>query len=121
MRSGRIILLISRPFCRRHDQPRLPGSDCSPHAWSPGHRQHGEDPFPLRGGRRRSQASALALFRHDSFESGGELGVRYRINWSMFDPGTGRILAQIVVTFPVLRWSDRSGNEATTTIGTDVV
>src|SRR5215831_8478015 len=120
MRSGRIIPLISRPFCRTHDQPRPPGSDCSPHAWPPGHRQHGEDPFPLRGGLCRSQAAALALFRHDSFESGSELGVSYWINWSMFDPGTGRILAQIVVTFPVLRWSDGSGNEATPTIGADV-
>jgi len=68
----------------------------------------------------RSQAFALALFRHDGFKSGGELCVSYRINWSMFDPGTRRILAKIVVTFPVLRWSDRSGNEATTTIWTDV-
>src|SRR5262245_17996410 len=71
MRSGRIIPLISRPFCRRHDQPRPPGSDCRLHAWPPGHRQHGEDPFSLRGGLSRSQAPALALFRHDSFESGG--------------------------------------------------
>ena len=68
----------------------------------------------------RSQASALALFRRDDFKSGGELCVRYRINGSMFDPGTRWILAQIVVTFPVLRWSDRSGHEATTTIWTDV-
>src|SRR5215471_3103416 len=34
MRSGRIIALISRPFCRTPDQPRPPGSDCSPR---PGH------------------------------------------------------------------------------------
>ena len=43
------------------------------------------------------------------------------IDWLMFDFGTCRVFAQIVVVFPVLRGPDRSGDEAATAIWTDVV
>ena len=38
----------------------------------------------------------------------------------MLDLGARGVLAKIVVAYPVLRWSDRSGNEATTAIWTHV-
>jgi hypothetical protein len=44
----------------------------------------------------------------------------HRINWPIFDLGARWVPAKIVVTFPVLRRSDGSGNEATTAIWTDV-
>ena len=43
------------------------------------------------------------------------------INRSVTDSRAGGIFAEIVVPFPVLRWSDRPGHEATTAIGADVV
>ena len=46
--------------------------------------------------------------------------VSCRINRSVLDPGTRRILAKKVVAFPVLRWSDRSGNKTAAAIRTDM-
>ena len=43
-----------------------------------------------------------------------------RINRPVPDPGTRRVLAKKVVAFPVLRWSDRSGNKTAAAIRTDV-
>jgi len=42
------------------------------------------------------------------------------INGPVLDPGAGRILAEEVVAFPVLRWSDWPGNESAATVWTDV-
>jgi hypothetical protein len=39
----------------------------------------------------------------------------------VFDFIAGGVFAKIVIAFPVLRWSDGSGNEAATAIGADVV
>lgn len=38
----------------------------------------------------------------------------------MFDLGTRRILAKIVIAFPILRWSDWPGHETSTAVRTDV-
>jgi hypothetical protein len=43
------------------------------------------------------------------------------VNRSVFDCVAGGVFAKIVVAFPVLGWSDGSGNEAATAIGADVV
>ena len=45
----------------------------------------------------------------------------FRIDRPVFDLGTRRVLAKEVVTFPVLRRPDRSGNKSAAAIWTDVV
>ena len=47
--------------------------------------------------------------------------MRSKINGPMFHGGACRVLAQVVVTLPILRRSDGSGNETAATVGTDVV
>ena len=42
------------------------------------------------------------------------------LNWPVLDFGTPWVIAKIIVTFPVLRWSYRSRNESATTVGADV-
>jgi hypothetical protein len=44
-----------------------------------------------------------------------------RINWAVLDLSARRVLTEEVVAFPVLRWSDRPGNESTATVGAHVV
>lgn len=42
------------------------------------------------------------------------------LNWPVLDFGTRWVFAKIIVTSPVLRWSNRSRNESATTVGADV-
>ena len=43
------------------------------------------------------------------------------INRPVFHRGTRRVLAEVVVPFPIRRRSDRSGHEPTATVRTDIV
>lgn len=42
------------------------------------------------------------------------------LNWPVLDFGTRWVFAKIIVTVPVLRWSNWSRNESATTVGADV-
>ena len=65
-------------------------------------------------------AHMLAIFRRYGSQSGREQFMSRDNNRLVFDCSARRILAKKVVTLPVLRRSDGSGNKAATTVGTDV-
>jgi hypothetical protein len=64
--------------------------------------------------------TALSLFRRYRSDRSGELCMDRGIDRPVLDLGACRILAKVVVTFPIPRRSDRSGNKATAAIRTDV-
>ena len=62
----------------------------------------------------------LSLVRWYSSDRRGELCMDRGIDRPLLDLGARWILAKVVVAFPIPRWSDRSGNKATTAIRTNV-
>jgi hypothetical protein len=46
--------------------------------------------------------------------------VLIRINWSVFYDGTGRIVAQVIIVFPVVGGPDWPGDEPSPTVWADV-
>ena len=61
------------------------------------------------------------LLGRDVSDRGRELRMDVPINRPVSDSRAGGIFAKVVVAFPVLRWSDRSGHEAAAPIRADVV
>ena len=54
-------------------------------------------------------------------DRGRELRMHRRVNGSVPDTGTRRILTEKTVTLPVLRWPDRPGRESTAAVRTNVL
>lgn len=44
----------------------------------------------------------------------------FRVNGFVFDLGARRVLAKIVIAFPILRWSDWPGHKTSPAVRTDV-
>src|ERR1051325_7844197 len=57
-------------------------------------------------------ATQLAFFRSDRSDARGESRVRGRIHGTVADRGARRVFAQIIVTLPIFRRSNRSRQEA---------
>ena len=68
----------------------------------------------------RGYRLGLPLFGRYPSDLGREPRVRFGIDRPVLDLGTGRILAEIVIAFPVLRRSDRPRHKATTAVRTNV-
>ena len=64
--------------------------------------------------------TALSLVRRYRSNRRGELRMGRRIDRPVLDLSARRILAKVVIAFPIPRRSDRSGNKATSAIRTDV-
>ena len=69
----------------------------------------------------QSCRDGLSFFRRNSLERGDESVMGDEIDWPVFDGGTRRVLAKIVIRFPILRRSDWSRHEAAATVRTDIV
>ena len=62
----------------------------------------------------------LPLFSGYGLKGCGERYMLARINRPMFDNGACRVFPKIVITFPIVRWPDGSGNEAAAAVRTNV-
>src|SRR6267143_6109445 len=63
----------------------------------------------------------LSFVRRYGFDCGREARMNCRTNRSVLDLGTRRVLTKEVVTFPVLRRPDWSGNKSAAAVRADVL
>ncbi len=63
----------------------------------------------------------LSFVRRYGFDCGREARMSCLINWPVLDLGACGVLTKEVVTFPVLRRPDWSGNKSATAVRADVL
>ena len=63
----------------------------------------------------------LALFRRDGSDGGRELRVHRRIQGAVSHRRARRVFAQIIITMPIFRWSNRPRHEAAAAVRADII